>query len=108
MRADCFYRRYNRDRARMFSARNVAEVLVEVPVDASLADILAAAYSAARKVPGDRATGIYEVQTDLGIYRSSDERCIDLTTAVGRARVSFRTWEQLDADEAAEDAAATA
>lgn len=65
---------------------------IEVPVNATLADILAAAYAAGMPKGSARA-GCYEVHTDLGIWSSPTRSRLNPRTAV------FRSWEQLDAED---------
>jgi hypothetical protein len=100
MRADCFYRAYNRDQARMLSERNVRCVSVEVDSAADLGTILAAGYAASGHTPfAHRCTGIYEVQTDRGIFSALDERALDPRSPRAAARVVFKSWDELEAEE---------
>lgn len=64
-----------------------------VPADATLADILAAAYAAGMPKGSARA-GCYEVQTDAGVWSSPTRSRLNPNTAV------FKTWDQLEAEEA--------
>ena len=100
MRADCFFRLYNRDRARVLSSRNQRYVTVHVADGAELGEILAAARSAGAPV-GNTLTGVYEVQTDRGIYDRPDARKLDGTPR-RLAAARFRTWADLEAAERAE------
>lgn len=102
MRADCHFRLYNRDRARVLSSRNAVCVQVEVPDDATLPAILAAARSAGAPI-GNTLTGVYEVQTDRGIFDRPDKMKLD-GSARRLAAARFRTWAELEAAEQLEAA----
>jgi hypothetical protein len=91
-RADLFHhtekRHFDREAAedRTFS--------VVVPADATLADILTAAY-AARMPKGSARAGCYEVQTDAGVWSSPTRSRLNPNTAI------FRSWDDLEAEEEA-------
>lgn len=99
MLVDVFYRTYNSDRAKMLSDANVRSVRVEVAAGAGLAEILEAAWRAGAS-KGSSRSGIFEVQTEAGIWAQLDGGKIDLTTGPGRARAVFRTWDELEAEAA--------
>jgi len=104
MRADCFFRRWNRDPAKRFATRNVRVVTVEVEASASLPEILAAALKRGAS-KGTHQTGIFEVQTDRGIYDRADGMRLDVSTPLKAAKVRFKTWDQLEAEELAQPGA---
>ncbi len=101
MRADVFWRTWNRVAER----RRTYVVQLVVAEDATLEDILAAAHGAGLG-RGTHQTGIVEVQTDRGIYARADGNRIDLSTPARAARVQFRSWDELEAEELAARAAA--
>lgn len=86
MKADVFYRTWNRDRAKS----RVRVVSVEVPADATLDDVI----RAARAPRGTRTwSGVFEVQTDDGVWSRPDEGPLWKGGAV------FRSWDQVEEDE---------
>ena len=91
MKADIFWRAYNRDKARRMSPQNVRSVRVEVAPGATLATILEA---------GEQATGLalrgrlhlgpFEVQTDEGVWYN------DGKALWGSGKTTFRTWDEIE------------
>lgn len=90
---DVFFRRYNRDLARTLAPENVRVVQIDLPDEAPLADILAAAYRAGAS-KGSSRSGIFEVQTEAGIWAHPGGGKIDPP-----ARACFQTWDELEAAE---------
>jgi len=90
---DVFFRRYNRSLERTLSAGNVVVVQLDLPADTGLPDILAAAYRAGAS-KGSSRSGIFEVQTDIGIWSREDGGKIDPPT-----RARFSSWSALDGAE---------
>ncbi len=69
---------------------------VQVPPLATLEAGLALAR--AEGMPrGTHRTGCFEVQTPHGIHQHVEENRIDLTTPGKRAKVVFKSWEELEA-----------
>ncbi len=99
MRADCFFRAFNRSVERMLSNENSRCVVVDVPADSDLSTVLAAAKAAGAPV-GNQWSGIHEVQTDRGIWSRSDAKKLG-GNPTRIAAASFKTWEQLEAEELA-------
>lgn len=104
MRADIFWRKFNSRRA------STGEALVEVPEDADLITILKAAYPVTgvhMETRGSRGTGVYEVQTDKGVWQAEDGGAlISYDTKRGtrvRRQTRFDTWEELEAQDRAEE-----
>lgn len=86
MRADVFHRTYNR----VPEKGRVLVFTVEVEAGASLEAILAAA-QAAGLPKGGASSGVFEVQTDEGVWATTTARVLRPCNAV------FTTWEALDA-----------
>lgn len=75
-------------------------ITLELAANMNLEDALAAA-RAAGMPKGSYRTGCFEVQNDLGIWEHATASKIDLSTPRKAAKVSFRTWDQVEADELA-------
>jgi hypothetical protein len=92
MLATVFFRTSNRVPGR----GRAVTLSVEVPAGADLQTILVAASTKHRVALLSRfgQTGVFEVQTDAGVWAHPDgsERCV-LTKGV-----QFKTWEKLDAE----------
>jgi len=90
-RIDIFYRTFNRRPG----AGQVREYFIPAPADTSLANLLEAAHQAG--VPlggaGRQYGGIFELQTDAGIWSTQDGG--KLTPRHG----TFRTWEEIEQEE---------
>lgn len=89
MNAQVFYRTFNR-----VAGRSRAQVVdVVVPAAATLQDMVAAAarICGRRLLARSGRTGVFEVQTDAGLWTTPDEGGCVLTQ-----RAQFQTWEQLD------------
>jgi hypothetical protein len=77
-------------------ARGATSLRVTVPATATLVDILAAAYAAGLP-KGSQRSGVFEVQTDLGIYTHHNP--VFRERGYGRLdpdKAIFQTWEQLE------------
>jgi hypothetical protein len=48
---------------------------------------------------GSFQTGIYEIQTDLGIWSRDDQMRLDTDTPRKLAKAKFKTWEEMEAAE---------
>jgi len=92
MNADVFSRTFSSTPG----AGRVREARIQVPATATLDQILAAAIAAGMNKGGRgrQQGGIFEVQTDLGIWTTDDGGKL----VAGHAR--FATWEELEAAEA--------
>ena len=103
-RIDAFYRTYNKVESKMMSSANVRSVSVEVAADATPAEMIAAALAAGASI-GTSRTGIYEIQTDDGIWTRTDKaiRCFERINGeiVVSKKFAFKSWEQLEAEEEA-------
>jgi hypothetical protein len=94
--ADIFYRTWNKVPER----QRVLHYCIDVPASATLDQII----STARKLGvgrGTHQTGIFEVQTDQGIYSRADGCRLDVSTPGRAAKVIFKSWEQLEVEEGA-------
>ena len=72
-------------------------VVMWLPEGTSLEAALNAYYSAGWP-KGSHRSGVSEVQTDAGIYEQKDGNRIDLSTPRKAAKVFFKTWAELDAN----------
>ena len=85
-----------------WTERGSKMISVDLPADTTLAEAMIAGRAAG--VPkGSHRSGCFQVQTDLGIYSSTHEfgRRIDPNRP---STFTFSTWEQLEAEELAEEA----
>jgi hypothetical protein len=96
MMIDIFWRKWNRNPARVMSARNVVVTRIEVEAGLDLSGLVAAAWK--QGVPSGERTlaGIFELQTDGGIWSGPEEK--GQTGPLwrnGKARkgVSFTAWD---------------
>lgn len=90
---DAFYKTFNR----VPEKRRTLSLRFEAPVGATLAELLAT-YIAAGGTRGSHETGVFEMQTDAGIWSHRDEKRMDASTARRAASCEFKTWEELDAE----------
>lgn len=95
MFADVFFRLYHRELARTLSPENVRSIRILVPVDATIADIIHAAHEAGASV-GSSRSGIFEVQTDTGIWSRADGGKLEVDTERKLSKIVFRSWEALE------------
>lgn len=101
MRWDFFFRRFNRDIVRLRSERNVDYATLELPKAWTCEQALRFAREH-RAIPvGAHNTGCFQVQNDLGIYNHVDANKIDFATPRKAAKVEYKTWEQVEAEELA-------
>ena len=69
----------------------------ELDADTSIEAAMAHAY--ANGLPrGSHRCGCVEVQNDRGIWSQKEGNRIDVSTPRKRAKVIFRTWEELEAE----------
>lgn len=94
MKADLFYRTYNRNKRRMLSEKNVRHIRVTVPKTATLEEIIQAGLNAGMS-KGNFISGCFEIQTNLGIWSRPDSR--SMVNDCGKA--IFKTWKQLEHEE---------
>lgn len=97
------WRAYNRSFEKMMSDENQRDMVLDAPAGASLVDVLLLARAAGLPV-GSFQSGIYEVQTNEGMYRRADgmKLCKDPTkglTADEVRKAVFKTWDQLEQEE---------
>ena len=78
---------------------NRRSISVTLPADLSLRDALAIAIVSTPVPIGSYRTGVHEVQNDLGIYQQTNGRRFSFTTARRAATTTFRTWDELEAEE---------
>jgi len=105
-RIDVFNRRENRnfDSKWLNESSAAACFTFDAEVDApmgtfeALEQIIATAHSLG-VAKGSRRSGIFEVQTDEGIWRHTNERRIDTSTERTRRNVEWATWDELEAME---------
>lgn len=67
----------------------------------SLQEVLEAAHAAKVIGAGSARSGAFEIQTDRGIWMTTNSRRFDLSTPAKAARVFWATWEVIEADELA-------
>lgn len=93
--ADVFCRTFNRRGAKFARTR---EIVVMYPTGATLAQLIELAREAGASLGGRgrHQGGIFEIQTDEGIWSTADGGKLDVKHGV------FKTWEQLEAEELAE------
>lgn len=70
-----------------------------LPLNTPLADALATALDLGAIPTGSNRTGCFEVQNDAGIFSHAAGKRIDLSTPRKAAKVSFQTWEEVEAAE---------
>jgi hypothetical protein len=88
-----------RPQTRKWTLETAQEQYYEIWVedDATLCDILIAAYGEHQLPFGTNQTGIYEVQTDSGIYYSNVNRRLNPSTLRGMKQISFISWDKYEA-----------
>ena len=96
---DAFWRAWNRDASKRNSSSNVRTARFAAPATATISDLLELARAAGASC-GTAQTGVFEIQTDDGIWQHTGGQKIDVSTTRRAANVQFRTWDQLDAEEA--------
>lgn len=97
---DIFFRRENKkfDPENIFTYR----FFVDYPVDTPAAVQRILDMAAERRIcRGSARSGIFQVQTDDGIWTHINERRIDFSTPRRAANVTFQSWEELEAAERA-------
>ena len=91
---------------------NIYTLRIEVPLSEVGDDEIANCEMLIGKSPigmGTHQTGVFEFQTDMGIYQRIDKQQIRLHRpdwSVSPRLVQFRTWKQLDEEWKAEEVAA--
>ena len=90
---DIFSRTFNRKAG----AGRVVEYGLSVPLGSSLADLLSLAKAAGIPLGGRGRNygGIFEIQTQAGIWSTVDEGKLDLAHGI------FKSWEELEKEEIA-------
>ncbi len=105
VRVDGFYKAYKR-----VKPYNIYTDSIMVPEDAFTGDAAADCEMLCRKLPfgiGTAQTGIFEVQTDAGIYKRKDGQDIRLQRpdcTVSPRLVCFKTWDEIWAEDEANNA----
>jgi hypothetical protein len=102
---DFFFRRENNSRS--VEAVAASCISLDLPLNTPLHDALALAHDAGLSL-GSFRTGCFEIQTDAGIFAQVNGKRIELGTKGRAAKTTFKTWEQIEADELAETAALAA
>ncbi len=87
-----FFRRT--ERKAFTKNRPALGITMQLPAGTTLAQALEAYYEAGNP-KGSHRSGVFEVQTDEGIYEQVDGNRIDLSTKRSAAKTIVRTWEQL-------------
>lgn len=95
IKADIFYRTWNRDTEKMASQASVRSVRIEVPEDADLDAIAKLAYAAGASVGAKGQSGIFEIQTDRGIWARPDGKPL-LPGGKPHRHTSFKSWDELE------------
>ena len=104
-----FYARaQNSDYAKMRSDENVRYAIVSIPVEiTTCAEAIAYAIENRRIGRGTHQSGCFEVSNDIGMWWHKDGNRMDFSTPRKAAKVIYKTWEQMEAEEiAAAEAAA--
>lgn len=91
-----FARTYNRNPERM----TVVTAQFEAPADAKVEELIELAHECGLS-RGDRTlAGVFELQTDDGIWQCADGSKLLMRTGRGLSpRAQFRSWEQVEAEE---------
>jgi len=84
--------------------RPAFDLVLELPVDLDIEDALEIARENGAPL-GSRRSGIFEVQGPTGIWSHVNGRRMDFDTESKRAKVVFKSWEDLEAEELAEETA---
>lgn len=100
MTADIFFRLHHPSLARVLSPQNVRSMRLCFPEGTDIATIVRAALAAGAPI-GSSRSGIFEVQTDDGIYAREDGGKLNVDTERKVAKIKFQTWDSLEAEEAA-------
>ena len=106
-RYDFFYRTENKN----FDPSNTFYMILELPAGLTVGQALEMARDAGITAPqrplakGSHRSGCFEVQCDRGVWQHVDSKKIDVSTPRKAANVQWRTWEQIEAEELAEEAA---
>ncbi len=90
---------FDRPENKNFDPDNVRCVMLNIPADYTLREALEYARATRNLGSGTHRSGCFEVQNDLGIFRQVDGNKIDLSTPAKAAKVTFKTWEQLEREE---------
>lgn len=73
---------------------------VMLPADTDIADAVETAIYFGMPI-GSNRSGCYQVQSDAGIWEQVDGNRMDFSTPRKAAKVEFKSWEQMEAEEAA-------
>lgn len=93
-RWDFFFRHESNSKDITEAAASYA--VMDLPLSTPLADAIAAAIDALLIPQGSARSGCFEVQNDAGIFSHENARRIDLSTPRKAAKVSFKTWDELN------------
>jgi len=83
---------------------NAHWINVDLPADTDIEEAIQIARENGAPL-GSRRSGIFEVQGPRGIWSHVNERRMDFDTPAKRAKVVFKSWEDLEAEELAEETA---
>lgn len=89
-----YFRKYNRNPFKMFGPENVAFVVINVPVNATVAQMLEVAHAAGAPT-GTHQNGIFQLETELGVWQRQDQMRIDVSTDRRAEKVQFSSFEDL-------------
>lgn len=95
-RADAFYR--GGSNSTPTEKREVYDVSFPCETEAEARD-LPALMRAAEKAKGGRGsfvTGVFQIQTDWGIWSRADQRRLDADTPRKAAKAYFATWDEME------------
>jgi hypothetical protein len=96
------YDLFDRAEGRNFSLDNEKRAHTMVgPAGITLAEIIELARANGVIGKGSARSGVSEVHTPDGIYITTDDKRIDLSTPRKAAKVLFASWEAMEADEVA-------
>lgn len=98
MRADCFFRTWNRDKAKTMSPANVRIVSVEVEPGEGAEAIIRKAWTAGAS-KGNGQTGVFEIQTDKGIWSVAEGGPLLSQSGNLRRGAQFKSWDALESEE---------
>ena len=90
---------FQRTERRNFDLDNVVCGELRLPRNTDLATAISLAIRARVISHGSHRSGVFQVQTDDGIFSQVNDRRIDLSTPRRAALVTMKTWEQLEEEE---------
>jgi hypothetical protein len=90
---DIFFRRESNTKG-MSPVLNEAEGSVELDSEVGIDELLEIV-----GYRGSHRSGVYEIQTNEGIFQHIDSKKMDNRTSGKRAKILFKTWKQMEQEE---------